>query len=283
MLTTVFDAARSLVGAYRRYRDENTVLVYQMGKVGSTAIASALGDRAVQIHNFYPANEPCSCRPLYANALYRKPFHWLFYRAIRMAVRRRKTLKIITLVRDPIERNISMYFHDLHYWLAYYFSAVRPDRVRSEGLDTLIDCFRTTFAHRYPLDWFDRELKRLTGIDVYDHAFDTAAGFTRIEQGGTSVLLVQTEQLWASWHAVEEFVGRKLELRETNRGRHKWYGPLYARFLRAYSATASELEEMYSSRYARLFFSEDARARMRRRWQTPRSTAGASTNVRRAG
>jgi hypothetical protein len=25
----------------------------------------------------------------------------------------------------------------------------------------LIDCFRETFEHRYPLEWFDRELKRI--------------------------------------------------------------------------------------------------------------------------
>ena len=40
----------------------------------------------------------------------------------------RGKLKIVTLVRDPIGRNVSMYFQHLHYWLAHYFSEVRADR-----------------------------------------------------------------------------------------------------------------------------------------------------------
>ena len=91
-------------------------------------------------------------------------------------MRGRRTLKIVTLVRDPIGRNVSMYFHDLHYWLAYYFSEVRPDRDGARRNRPLIDCFRETFDHRYPLDWFDKELKRLSGIDVYEHAFDRTTG-----------------------------------------------------------------------------------------------------------
>jgi hypothetical protein len=160
-----------------------------------------------------------------------------------------------------------MYFHDLHYWLAYYLSEVRPERVGREDMATLIDCFRETFDHDYPLDWFDRELKRLTGIDVYEHAFDRAAGCTKVDEGGVSVLIVRTDKLRECWHVVEEFCGHKLELREDNRGARKWYGDVYAAFLEAYSVDADELDRIYASRYARFFFSEETRAELRSRWQ----------------
>jgi hypothetical protein len=239
-----------------------------MGKVGSTSLAKALGERAIQIHNFYPSNELCSHKPLYRSSLYRKPLHWMFYRVIRLGIRRRRKLKIITLVRDPIGRNVAMYFQDLHYWLAYYFSEVRPNRdTREEDIDILVDCFREVFDHRYPLDWFDKELKRLTGIDVYEFTFDSTTGCTEINRGHVSLLIIQTERLSDCWHAVEEFCGRKLELREDNRGKRKWYGTMYSEFLKRYLVSADELEEIYSSRYATFFFSEQTRAELRRRWQ----------------
>jgi hypothetical protein len=241
-----------------------------------------LGDAAIQIHNFYACNEPCSRKPLYAGGLLEKPVHWLFYRVIRRGIRRRRSLKIITLVRDPIGRNVSMFFQDLHYWLAYYFSRVRRDRAHAEGVDVLVDCFRSTFDHRYPLDWFDRELKRLTGIDVYEHAFDHAAGYMRIDKGRVSVLVVHSEKLRESWPAIEEFCGRKLVPREDNRGARKWYARSYSEFLETYVPSKAELDEMYSSRYATFFFSDEARAELRRRWSRDGAQLRGQASVARA-
>ena len=270
MLRRARDVVGFLTSTYRRYRNEDNILIYQMGKVGSTSLVKALGERAIQIHNFFPSNEPCSRKPFYGSSLRRKPVEWLFYHAIRRGVRARSTLKIVTLVRDPIGRNVSMYFQHLHYWLAHYFSEIRADRDGREGIDTLVDCFRETFDHRYPLDWFDKELKRLTGVDVYEHAFDSTRGCTEITKGGIRVLIIQTDKLRDCWHTVEEFCGRKLEFREDNRGERKWYGTLYSEFLDRYSVSADELDEIYSSKFATFFFSEATRAELKRRWQGPK-------------
>jgi len=163
-----------------------------------------------------------------------------------------------------------MYFQHLHYWLAYYFSEVRADRDGREGIDTLVDCFREAFDHRYPLEWFDRELKRFTGVDVYEHAFDRTKGCAEIKQGRVDVLIVQTEKLRDCWHAVEDFCGLELESREDNRAERKWYGALYSEFLNRYSLRAEELDEIYSSRFATFFFSEAARADFRCKWLRPK-------------
>jgi hypothetical protein len=174
-----------------------------------------------------------------------------------------------------------MYFHDLYYWLAHYFSEVRPNGVACEGIDILIDCFRETFDHHYPLDWFDRELKRLTGVDVYEYGFDSTAGCTKIEKDGISLLIIQTERLSDCWRTVEEFCGHKLELREENQGERKWYGTLYSEFLGKFALNSDELDEIYSSRYATFFFSEETRAELRRRWQS-KTTRENSARVGRA-
>jgi hypothetical protein len=251
----------------REYGNENRILIYQMGKVGSTSLSRALGDRAIQIHNFYPNNEPWAQRPHYRLGLARRLGHGLFYRAIRRGARRRRSLKIITLVRDPIARNISMYFEDLHYRLAYYFTEVKPNVSRRADIDVLSDCFKETFGHRYPLEWFDREFKRLTGVDVYEHAFDRKTGYAKIEEGPTSVLILQVERLKDNWSVVEEFCGLRLPWREDNLAARKWYAAPYSEFVSKFSMSANELDEIYSSRYATFFYSEEALAAFRRRWQ----------------
>ena len=270
MLKKARDVVGFLASTYRRYRDEDNILVYQMGKVGSTSLAKALGEHAIQIHNFFPENDPCARKPFYRGSLRRRTVDGLFFYVIRRAVRARRKLKIVTLVRDPIGRNVSMYFQHLHYWLAYYFSEVRADRDGREGIGTLVDCFRETFDHRYPLDWFDKELKRLTRVDVYEYAFDSTKGCAEIKHGGVDVLIVQTEKLPACWHIVEAFCGRKLELREDNRAELKWYGALYSEFLNRYSLRADEIDAIYSSKFATFFFSEAARADLGRRWLGPK-------------
>ena len=277
MIKRVMRAVRHLLRSYRRYRDENTILVYQMGKVGSTALTRALGDAAIQIVSFYPSNFSFPHTPSYGVDLPRRLMHRLFCPVIRLAVRRRSTLKIVTLVRDPVGRNVSMFFQELHNWLAVYFSEIRPDRVSREDFDTLLDCYRELFNHRYPLEWFDRDLKRLTGVNVYEHPFDTAEGCTRIDVGATSVLIVQAERLRERWQSVEEFCGRKLAFREDNRGEHKWYATVYADFLERYSMSAEELDTVYSSRFATFFFSDEQRAELRRKWQG--TTKGARASV----
>jgi hypothetical protein len=198
-------------------------------------------------------------------------------------VRRRRKLRIITLVRDPVGRNVSRYFHDLHYWLAYYFTEIASDRLSGDNLDVLIDCFRKTFNHRYPLDWFDKELKRLTGLDIYGYPFDTAKGCTRIDKGRVSLLIVQTEKLRDCWRTIEEFCDSKLEARDDNRGERKWYGALYSEFLDRLSLTAEELDEMYSSKYATFFFSEETRAQLKKRWQGGTSDAERKASAARGG
>jgi hypothetical protein len=284
MITRTIDAVRRRwFRPLREYADEERILIYQMGKVGSMALTRALGDRGLHIHNFYPSNEPWPRRPSYGGSLARRLGHWLFYRAIRRGVRCRRRVKIVTLVRDPVARNVSMYFQDLPNRLAYYINEVKSNSRSREDIDLLVDCFRETFDQRYPLEWFDREMKRMTGVDVYAHPFDRITGRSLIEMDNTRVLVIQAERLRDNWAAVEEFCGRSLEWREDNRGDRKWYGTLYAEFLARFSLSPRELDEIYSSRYSRFFYSEEALAGFRQRWEGPKAAAAPftkSTEVR---
>ena len=82
-----------------------------------------------------------------------------------------------------------MYFQDLLYWVSAYIE-LNPGRMRDEGFELLFDAFSEMFPHEYPTEWFDNELKALTGIDVFGYDFSHEQGFTRIQRALLTWLFV---------------------------------------------------------------------------------------------
>ena len=248
--------------AWREFADPGRVLIYQMGKVGSTALQEAIPG-ALHLHSLYGHDV---CPPRYGRMV-ASPLSKAgrgASRAIRrLALARRPEVRIVTFVRDPLERNISMFFQNLAHWLALDdVRHVRDTRIEWDAL--LADAFERSFNHEYALDWFDRELKRLTGIDVFARPFDAGQAATVFERGRYRVLLVRYERLREATARIADFVGTgSIDLARVNRGERKWYGALYAEFKRDYQAPPELLQRLYDSRYARHFYPAAAPPRVR--------------------
>ena len=94
---------------------DNVIMIYQMGKVGSTTIENALKAESIKyLHMHYIAN--LSFRPTLTYPPKRKVISTIRGYVVRLwyrfrVLRRRKT-KIITLVREPVGRTISQLFHN---------------------------------------------------------------------------------------------------------------------------------------------------------------------------
>jgi len=144
----------------------------------------------------------------------------------RLVIRRRREVKIISVIRNPIERNVSMFFQDFPYW---YIDYRKRNRSVSRFSDASVvkDMYETVFPHSYVDEWFDKEIKRLSGIDVYEHPFDREKGFQEYRNGKYSLLLLEMTKIEDNWPVIESFVGEKLELENENFGEKKWYGPIY--------------------------------------------------------
>lgn len=232
---------------------EETVLIYQMGKVGSTSLELALSD-VNHFHTLYD-NPPC-----YIHRERRSRFrHFLKMMGSalkRLLIRRRKRVKIVSLVREPYGRNVSMFFQDLPYWMIKYQEINRYDS-REEGLGFLFDTFNEVYDHRYFDSWFDRELKRLTGIDIFTHPFDRERGCQVICQGRYEVMLIKLEKMASLQSEIEAFVGYPFEMRQSNVGEQKWYACLYREFRERYTPANAYLEGLYDTRTVRHFYSDE--------------------------
>ena len=240
------------IDVYQRYADEEAILLYQFGKVGSTALEASL-PAAIHQHSLY-GGSPCHVHIEQRRAGVKFWVGALGDALKRMALKRRKTMKIISIVREPLARNQSMFFQDLGHWLYKYVGLDHHD-TREAGFDYLFKVYEEAFDHTYVLDWYDREFKRFTGVDVYSEGFDQQTGYQIIKRPGMEILLLKYEQLADMEGVISEFCGRKVVLDTANVGTDKWYGDIYRRFKRDYRTSHSKLECLYKSRYMKAFYS----------------------------
>ncbi|MEW6989443.1 putative capsular polysaccharide synthesis family protein [Colwelliaceae bacterium 6441] len=247
----------------KQYSNEDTVFIYQMGKVGSTSLESSIKN-AVHVHAFFLKNHTC---PVRLKGLSKFGVKHFFYRAeqellsflLRRAFKQRSHTKIITLVREPQARNISMFFHDLD---AYLYAAhtnclntrKSPLPTRSQSADILMDIFSHEFNHNYPLNWFDNEFLPMTGINIYSQLFDKEAGYSVIEKGKTTVLCIRTDKLANCTEQLELFIGDNVELKYENKAQGKWYQPVYQEFKCSYKSPSDLLIKQKNSQFYKHFF-----------------------------
>jgi len=105
-------------------------------------------------------------------------------------------IKIITLIRDPITRNISAYYHNMKNMI---------NKNDPCTIDYISNTFYKKYNHDCPLLWLNIELYKLTGIDVYDYPFDKEKGYQHYENDKYQILLITLENLNKCWTEILKF------------------------------------------------------------------------------
>ena len=250
-------------------RREPPIVVFSMGKTGSTAIARAVqdatGDRAFQVFRLV------ADRLVEAEGRYRASAHPPFGGALHLweseyLLRRPPTAAapwtVITTVREPIAQAVSAFFH----------SGPRRGLLRADvSTDTLAETLLAEHWVRAPLRWFDREFAPALGIDVFAEPFDTEGGYRVITTPSARVLLLRQENLGQAPSVLARFLGRSepVPVPSRNEATTKEYAAQYRAFLAAVKLPAPVLEQAYSSRYARHFYADSELEQFRRRWTGP--------------
>lgn len=134
--------------------------------------------------------------------------------------------------------------------------------------DRVVELFETG---RSGQDWFELELRELTGLDVMSVDFEREQGYAIYEFGRFRVLIVRFEDLSVvGSKALAEFLDvDSVEIQRDNVGVNKKYAAAYEDFLSKVQFPARVLADAYDSDYARHFYSARERAAMRERWGEP--------------
>lgn len=262
-------------------RAATPVLVYQMGKVASKSIVATLAPYP-EIAVFF-AHYLVRQRLRERCARARRDGRWQQCVSIaewgvthELLFGSDREIKIVTLVREPIGRNISAFFQGLDRWTRVTDAHINVPMV------SLIETFHRDFLHGWPLAWFDEEFRAVTGIDVYGRPFPAVAGHQRISQGRFDVLIMRHDLADSiKGQCLSEFLGIPgIEIVQDNRAEDKTYFDRYRAFQAAVRLSPAYVEEMLGSQYAQHFFPPDELDRLRSKWlaggrESPaRATAG---------
>lgn len=242
---------------------DDFILIYQMGKVASTTIASSLielGFSNEHVH-YYSKN---AVHYFYNDSMRKRahkpdPLMRLCFRL------RRKEITIFTMMRDPIARNISMVFHELPHILDIHITRSPYEAYRE--INKLIDIFLDKYMYSdIVTEWFDKELKYYTGIDIKEYPFDKEKGYLAIEKGKYKIMALTAEKLNLNAEAIGKFINKTdFKLINTNMASQKWYDKIYKDYKDYYVPTEEHLK-YYDSDVVKYFYSEADTDKFKNKW-----------------
>lgn len=253
------------------------LLIYQMGKVGSTAILDALHARAVHypvyhVHFLAPAqivDAKSRLKQLCPAGYNANSWCLLESERVRSQIDRQtaQSWNVITLVRDPVARTVSSFFYNAQKYMPDFYRELGAGRIDTAKL---VAMFLNDFPeHDYTLNWFDKELKAVFGIDVYAESFPHSQGYCILHGSNVRVLVLKLEKLAAAGQgAMNEFLGVKgFSPSAANTADERDYKNVYKKFAAEAMLPKDYLDKMYGSRLARHFYLEDELSHFRTKWR----------------
>ncbi len=248
------------------------IIVYNMGKVGSRSVYETLVDLnlGVKVHHAHVLEELDSMAETIKRE-FANPVNSLAVieqgKRLRQSIDKEpdKQWDIITLVRDPVAQTVSRFFQSIE--------EVIPDiRQRLENNAVQIEEIFDVFINKWPrypaLIWFDTQFKTVFNIDVFSKPFPRESGYEILKNERFYVLIIRLENLDScAQKAFEEFLGIPgLKLKKSNLGAHKWYKDTYQQFLSNIILPDEYLDQMYNSKLAQHFYSEEEIRAFRAKW-----------------
>lgn len=228
-------------------RRATPVFVFQMGKVGSTTIYLNLlrfyPGAVVHGHSFQDDHKRYQVRRLYQWAgVDKKPIH------------------IISLVREPIARNVSALFQNYQRDLGIPLDADNMDHEKLKRV--LMEQY-----HLGQMRWFERRVEALFGIDVYATPFP-AGGYDTYSKGNVRLLVLRLEMPNSEKERViREFLGlRRFEIINANISAEKDSAEQYRKFKSALKLPPEYVDDICNSKFARHFYPAEDIEKARAAW-----------------
>lgn len=270
-------ADRAVASAFAR-QGASPIIIYQMGKVGSTTVystvkATEFTDVVLHVHTLTD-NIQAQIDTVEKLGVIPAPFHFYLGRALRRRLlgSADAKVKLISLVRDPIAREVSGFFQTPYYHAEHGLT----DADGTVSAPRVHEYLRKTFARpetfRYCDEWFDREVMSFFGIDVFSRTFPHDDGYCVLKEGNVELLVLQMERLTDLGPKVlSDFLGTGslLELLNDNERSSSPGSSEYKKLLKDFFLEESVCRSIYSSRFTRHFYSSAAIEGFISRWSRP--------------
>lgn len=229
--------ARMYVDGYKYFafaplHNDEIILVYQPGKVGSSSVHASIKKYAKNVlHVHYLQNVT------YQDENIQK-------------IMSLKSGKIICLVREPVSRAISYMWHMTD---SNFFYDLESGLKKIEK-----ECFANGFEN-FQKNWFDDQMKNIMGIDIFQYPFDREKGYQIIKSGNIELLLIKMERLSDLASEIGEFLDIKdFQLCKANMGEQRPYRFAYEEYKKVFSLPIERLESIFKdNEFVRHFYTEE--------------------------
>jgi hypothetical protein len=280
-------AGRRLLGSnyvvskrYAQWRmgrgSDRRLIVFTMGKTGSTALARAIaeasGERVFQVFRLNPAGVAGAEQRFRSQLRDRSrvgtrtfPFPgsmhlWESEFLVNHPPTASTRWDVVTSVREPVGQAVSAFFH------AHARDTQRDDE--EARLVALRERFLDERWLERPAQWFEREFGTGLGVDAFLQPFDPSVGTSVIERESVRVLLVRQEDFSGATDALQEFLRLPdpVNIARRNSAYERTNASIYEAFLNSMCLPVDVVDETYSSRLSRHFYSDAELAHLRTRW-----------------
>jgi len=160
---------------------------------------------------------------------------------------------VIVGVREPIKRWVSDIFQNINERYTHFYDT--NGKVKEQEL---IEYIYQTLETEPMQVWFDEELKKTFGIDVFQYDFDKTKGYTIIKTNNVDILVYQLERLKDSFPMmIQEFLSLELRHPENaNESDTKPYADAYRSVLQNLKFDESYLRKFYTRVITSHFYSD---------------------------
>ncbi|MBW4574477.1 MAG: putative capsular polysaccharide synthesis family protein [Aphanothece sp. CMT-3BRIN-NPC111] len=261
-------------GLRKKLRKNEAILVHQMGKVGSSTIVASLEalNLNTPIYHTHTLNpQYIESRLIQLKAEGRKlktGSHMITSQYLSKVIAKGlngRSWKVITLVREPIIRNISDYFQNIDNYLPNFIDRYKEGSLK---IDEITNNFLENYRHDRPLYWFNQEIKEVFNIDVLSVDFPKQKGYKIFANEHLNLLVIRLEDLNRCYaDAFKEFLGiEQFKLTAANVAAGKQYDIAYKEIKDTIELPHWYLEKMYSSQYVRHFYTHEEIENFRLKW-----------------
>lgn len=224
---------------YKKLRKHSItpIFLFQMGKVGSSSVRTTLESQykglVVHAHN--------------DKMLTNKHKFILYWR-----MKLRLPIYVICPIRDPLSRNVSAFFQNFTRDTGFELME------KEWTTDELLKLFLNRYNHNVSIEWFDRHMRSVFGLDVYAEAFDVHQKWKVYKRKSVKVLVYRSDlDRSLQQEVISQFIGRDFSgFKEDNVTSEKQFGNKYKAFV-----DEAKLPDVYKtilcrSAYCRHFWSK---------------------------
>lgn len=237
-------------------KEDEVIFIFTMGKVASSTIFVSLKEVYNSVYHIHRLNldniEKIKQYHL-SNGLKQPGCDIVSSNLIKNNI---KPTKIITLVREPISRNMSAYFEN------YKIFDDKLNDIRKS-----IERFTKNYHHKTPLNWFDSELKKSLDFDIFSNEFDKKNGYQTYSFEDIEYLVMKVElEDKIKQKALSKFLNNDINLINSNLSEEKGYIEFYKKFKDSIIFDEKYVDTMYNSKYMKHFYTEKEIEGFKKKW-----------------